>query len=63
MCQALTRFAEVHCHGWIPYSGEGLAAMVRTGRPPRDFFRPLAQTSTAGCKSWGAVIHVVSDST
>eukprot|EP00959_Pyramimonas_sp_CCMP1952_P192703 4029274-Pyramimonas_sp.AAC.2 len=37
--------------------------MVRTSRPPRDFFRPLAQTLAKAYKSWGAVIHVAPDST
>eukprot|EP00959_Pyramimonas_sp_CCMP1952_P214899 4497300-Pyramimonas_sp.AAC.1 len=62
MCQVVAQLAAVDGHGWIPCSGEGLAAMVRPGRPLRDFFRPLAQTSTKGYKFWGGVIHAVSES-
>eukprot|EP00959_Pyramimonas_sp_CCMP1952_P341277 7149423-Pyramimonas_sp.AAC.1 len=55
--------AEVHGHGWIPYSGEDLVAMIRTGRPPRDFLRPLEQRTHRGVKGLGAVTHLISDST
>eukprot|EP00959_Pyramimonas_sp_CCMP1952_P349343 7319676-Pyramimonas_sp.AAC.2 len=63
MCRAIARFAEVNGHGWIPSSGEDLAAMARTGRPPRELSRPLTQTTHKGCKYWTAAIHVISDST
>eukprot|EP00959_Pyramimonas_sp_CCMP1952_P154658 3235725-Pyramimonas_sp.AAC.1 len=63
MCQAITRIVEVHGRGWSPFSGEDLAAMVRTGRHPRAFFRPLTQTPHKGHKYWTTAIHLVSDST
>eukprot|EP00959_Pyramimonas_sp_CCMP1952_P294250 6154899-Pyramimonas_sp.AAC.1 len=55
--------AEVHGHGWFPFSGEDLAAMVRTGRPPRDVFSLLEQSTHRGDKYVGSVMHLMSDST
>eukprot|EP00959_Pyramimonas_sp_CCMP1952_P410919 8611305-Pyramimonas_sp.AAC.1 len=63
MCQAIARLAEVHGHGWIHFSGEDLAAMARTGRPPRKLFRPLTQGTHQGHKYWTAAIHRIFDST
>eukprot|EP00959_Pyramimonas_sp_CCMP1952_P313824 6569395-Pyramimonas_sp.AAC.1 len=63
MRQAIARLAKVHGHGWIPLSGEDLAAMMRTARHPREFFRPLTQTPHKGHQFWTAATHIVSDST
>eukprot|EP00959_Pyramimonas_sp_CCMP1952_P251212 5250306-Pyramimonas_sp.AAC.1 len=62
-CQAITMMAEVHGHGRIPYSGEDLAATMRTGRPPRDFFRPLEQGTNEGHKYLGAAMRLIAVST
>eukprot|EP00959_Pyramimonas_sp_CCMP1952_P261986 5478517-Pyramimonas_sp.AAC.1 len=63
MCQDITKLAEVHGHGWISLSGEDLAAMMRTGKHPREFLRLLTQTSHEGHKLWSTAIHIVSDLT
>eukprot|EP00959_Pyramimonas_sp_CCMP1952_P034178 716279-Pyramimonas_sp.AAC.1 len=62
-CHAIAMMAEVHGHVWIPYSGEDLAARIRTGRPPRDVLRPVEQRTHRGFKCLGAVTHMISDST
>ena len=50
-------------HGWLPFSGEALAEMARTGRAPTEFFRPLTNVFDKGYNYMTAAIHVVSDST
>ena len=63
-CQAITRIARVNGHGWLPITGEDIAAMSRTGRPPTDFFRPLWRAKfNKNHEFWTASIHLVSDST
>eukprot|EP00959_Pyramimonas_sp_CCMP1952_P066052 1379227-Pyramimonas_sp.AAC.1 len=52
-CQAIIQIARQNGHPWVPFVGEDIAAMVKTGQAPASFFHPLCKMqATKKHKFW-----------
>ena len=55
--QAITQLARVNGHSWIPFTGEDLASMARTGLDPTEFFHPLCLMAHKRYKFWSTTVN------